>query len=155
MMVRLKVSYIVSIIVAAFLILSIDVVFLPHIRCNNAEKAVSAAFEEQPVSEKLLVSLFLDNIQEQCNLFYMPYYTIAPTVAYYFTTVKEIKETQTSVFITFTVLPYIGPHDTIGMDEITFSVDHAGEITMEKFKHLKNDTLPDNLKQIGKGTLPM
>ena len=119
-----------------------------------AAEAATAAFEERPDCEKLLVYLFLGRVQEQIGSFYVPYYTISPTVAYYSTSVKELRERGTDICVTFTAFPYIGPHDTIGEDEVTFCVDRSGEIVETSFRHLKNYALPEYLSQMEKGSLP-
>lgn len=110
--------------------------------------------ESKPLENTALVRLFIDAIQEQSNLFYEPYYTVNPTIVDYWTTVKSIEENGPQIYVTFSTLPYIGPHDTIGEDEITFSINRSGEIAMVDFKHLKSYSLPDNLKSIEKGALP-
>ncbi|MCI2105790.1 MAG: DUF3888 domain-containing protein [Intestinimonas sp.] len=143
----------VFIILAVFLAALATISFFP-IQQSNPAKTALATFEEQPAKDKLLVYIFLDAIQGQSDQFYAPYYTISPTNAYYSTTVKEVQEDGVTVDITFSTLPYIGPHDTIGEDEITFHVTHSGEITPMSFKHLKSYPLPDNLRSIEKGALP-
>ena len=125
-----------------------------HICPEDTAKAVSTVFENQATSDKALVYLFMDRIQEQSDEFYAPYYTISPTVAYYFTSVKEVREDGANLYITFSMLPYIGPHDTIGKDEITFLINHSGEITPAGLRHLRNYPLPDNLANIARGPLP-
>ncbi|MGN0969086.1 MAG: DUF3888 domain-containing protein [Oscillospiraceae bacterium] len=128
---------------------------LQHLYYDYTAKMVSVPFEEQQISEKLLTYLFISGIQEQSEQFYEPYYTISPSVAYYSTTVKELQEDGTNICITFTVLPYIGPHDTIGEDEVTFCIDHSGAITDTRFRHLRNYSLPDNLSHLKKGLPPV
>lgn len=117
-------------------------------------ETVPVSFEHQSVKNKALIYLFLDKLQEQSDLFYEPYYTINPTIAHYMTSVKDIEEKGAQINITFSTLPYIGPHDTIGEDEITFSINYSGEIALVDFRHLKSDSLPDHLKSIEKGVLP-
>jgi hypothetical protein len=50
--------------------------------------------------------------------------------------------------ITLEVRPYIGPHDTVGIDHITFKVRVNGEVTLEKFEHIKSFPIPQNLQGI-------
>ena len=90
-----------------------------HICPEDTAKAVSTVFENQATSDKALVYLFMDRIQEQSDEFYAPYYTISSTIAYYFASVKEVREDGANLYITFSTLPYIGPHDTMGEDEIS------------------------------------
>ena len=154
MVICIKRSRAVAVMLVLLLFLSTATTVFRNIHHTDAAKTVSAPFEEQQISEKLLVYLFLKEIQEQSNLFYAPYYTVSPTVSYYFTTVTEIQEDGANICITFTSLPYIGPHDAIGEDGVTFCVNHSGEIIDMEFKHLKSYSLPDNLSYLEKGALP-
>ena len=138
----------------AVFLAALGTVSFSHIQQGGPAKTALATFEEQSAKDKLLVYVFLDAIREQSDQFYAPYYTISPTNAYYSTTVKEVQEDGANADITFSTLPYIGPHDTIGEDEITFQATPSGEITPISFKHLKSYPLPDNLRNIEKGALP-
>lgn len=126
------------------------------IRCFKHGKAsvVPTMSEVQSIRDNALVWTYLSRIQERSDNFYAVYYTVTPSIVSYETTVREVYEKDGLIYITFTSLPYIGPHDTIGEDEITFSVKYTGEIEMQDFKHLKSYPLPDNLKDIEKGPLP-
>lgn len=117
---------------------------------NDSVEATMAAFDKQSKESKLLVYLFLDEIRELSNLFYEPYYTIVPTVAYYLTVVSDIKDNGPNIEITFHSLPYIGPHDTIGEDEIIFQISYTGETVPVSFRHLKSFPLPNNLISLQK-----
>jgi hypothetical protein len=111
--------------------------------------------------EQLLINTYLNDIQQATNVFYSQYYTINPTVAYYVVTVKEIKSERkhgtenSSYTITFISEPYIGPHDTIGRDEITFLASYTGDVEVEKFEHILSYHLPENLKDLEKKALPV
>lgn len=121
---------------------------------NNSPSTVHSANHVQTAEDMALTYIFMDRLQKQSNDFYDPYYTINPTISYYMTEVKEAKEQGAGVYITFYTLPYIGPHDTVGEDEITFFVRRTGEITPSGLKHLKSYPLPENLSDIEKGELP-
>ena len=144
----------ILLILAAVLIATVIAAAFRFMDCAHTAKAASTVFEGQAVEDKVLIYLFSDRIQEQSNAFYAPYYTIQPSIAYYLTAVKEIKSEGTRFYITFATLPYLGPHDTIGEDEITFRVDPSGAVTPAGFRHLKNHSLPDNLSNLAKGLLP-
>ena len=61
----------------------------------------------------------------------------SPAVAYYSATVQEIQEGGATICITFTILPYIGPHEALGEDAVAFCVNLSGGIMDMAFKHLK------------------
>ncbi|WP_099469990.1 DUF3888 domain-containing protein [Konateibacter massiliensis] len=118
------------------------------------------SYETESEYDKLLINTYLNAIQQATNVFYSQYYTINPTVAYYVVTVKEIKSeskpgTENTIsMITFVSEPYIGPHDTIGRDEITFSASYTGDVEIEKFEHILSYHLPENLKDLERKTVP-
>ncbi len=128
--------------------------FLKQNRLHDSAGTAMAAFEEQDIKDQLLVYLFLDNLQEQSDLFYEPYYTLNPEIVYYLTTLKEVTSDGPYTCIKFVTLPYLGPHDTIGEDEISFCINHSGEVVSTEFRHLNSYTLPDYLRSLEKGALP-
>lgn len=117
------------------------------VRARQAHQRISAA-------DDTLVRLFSDAIQEKSDLFYEPYYTAHPNVGYYSTTVKRIEKKGSQIYVTFYTLPYIGAHNTIGKDEMTFSINNLGETEVVVFSHLENHSLPPHLKDIQKGMPP-
>lgn len=103
---------------------------------------------------QLLVNTYLTKITEASDNFYDEYYAISPIVNYYSVVVKKVFSDNRNSYITFKSLPYLGPHDTIGIDEITFSADYLGHVKLENFNHLISYHLPDNLKDLEKKRVP-
>ncbi|NLU23564.1 MAG: hypothetical protein GXW99_02350 [Clostridiales bacterium] len=147
--------------VILFALMALFLVFtalcLHHAYSESSSRAVmqTSSFDEQSEEDKLLVYVFLDAIREQSNLFYEPYYTQLPQVTYDGTYKKSVEESGVNSKITFVSLPYIGPHDTIGEDEITFEVNRSGKIVSADLKHLVSYSLPDNLLSIQKELPPI
>ena len=115
-------------------------VMLVGVQCFKYDKTCvepTTMSEVQSIRDNALVWTYLSKIQERSVNFYTVYYTVKPSVVSYETTIKKVYEKDGLIYIIFTSLPYIGPHDTIGEDEITFSVKYTGEIEMQDFKHLK------------------
>lgn len=138
----------------AFAVASVIAIFSFQTIHDNKLENVPVSLENQTLENTALVRLFMNAIQEQSNLFYEPYYTIHPNIVDYWTTIKDIDKNGSQIHVTFSTLPYIGPHDTIGEDDITFSINCSGDIAMLDFKHLKSYPLPEHLKSIEKGSLP-
>jgi len=44
------------------------------------------------------------------------------------------------------IRPFVGPHDTIGIDDITIRIS-PGKTQVEEFKHIKSFPIPPNLKE--------
>lgn len=113
--------------------------------------------DKQNKYNQLLLNTYLTRIMEASDDFYEEYYTSSPIVNYYSVTVKEIlsdKRDKRVSFVTFTSNPYIGPHDSVGIDEITFSADYFGNVKLENFNHIISYSLPDNLKSLEKKKVP-
>lgn len=125
---------------------------------TNKDKAMATSSmnpsEIREECNQLLVNTYLTRIIEASNDFYDEYYTISPTVNYYSVVVKEISLDSRTSYVTFTSTPYLGPHDTIGIDEITFIADFHGNVTLEKFNHIISYHLPFNLKDLEKKIVP-
>ncbi len=111
----------------------------------------------QSDSNMALINTYLKSIQDASDDFYDEYFTISPRIDYYNVSVKEISldnPTNPTSLITFISEPFVGPHDTVGTDEITFLVDYLGNIKLKEFKHIKSYSLPDNLKGLVKKPIP-
>lgn len=124
---------------------------------NKDEAMATANMKPSEIHEEcnqLLVNTYLTRIKKASDDFYDEYYTISPTVNYYSIVVKEISLDSRNSYVTFTSTPYLGPHDTVGIDEITFMADFHGNVTLEKFNHIISYHLPFNLKDLEKKTVP-
>ena len=88
------------------------------------------------------------------NDFYDEYYTKLPSVMYYTVSIKDIVSEKSNSIITFNSYPYLGPHDTIGIDEITFVADYMGNVKLQSFNHIVSYHLPDNLRYLEKKIIP-
>ncbi len=113
-----------------------------------------ARSEKSKLYDSLLINTYLSQITKASDNFYKEYYTITPSVNYYSVSVKEVTSDNNTSYITFRTLPYLGPHDTIGIDEITFSADYLGNVQLNSFKHIISYHLPDNLKNLEKKKVP-
>jgi len=51
-----------------------------------------------------------------------------------------------SFIVTVEVRPFIGAHNTLGVDDIIMKIE-AGEVKVEKFKHIKSFPIPDYLRE--------
>jgi hypothetical protein len=46
------------------------------------------------------------------------------------------------------IVPYIGPHNAVGIDYIYVTVDSSGGIKIDKFEHIEGFELPPNYENI-------
>lgn len=115
---------------------------------NKNSITVHSTQESTDRCDSLLVNTYLTRIIEASDEFYKEYYAILPIVNYYSIQVKAYLSDSRLSQITFTSLPYLGPHDTIGIDEITFTADYLGNVELKSFEHLESYHLPDNLRNL-------
>ncbi len=139
------------------LLLDIILISCLFYKSNREEVMLTSKIEISNIEEKynqLLVNTYLTHIKEASNNFYAKYYTTPPIVNYYSVFLKSITSDNDTYYVTFTSKPYLGPHDTIGIDEITFTADWHGSVKLDKFNHLISYHLPDNLKDLEKIKVP-
>ncbi|WP_250227341.1 DUF3888 domain-containing protein [Anaeropeptidivorans aminofermentans] len=144
-------------IVLLLILLDVILIFCLFVKTNIEAVMTASIVETSNTREKynqLLVNTYLTKIEEASNDFYDEYYTTSPIINYYSVFVKDITSNNTTYYVTFISEPYLGPHDTIGIDEITFSADYLGNVKPEKFNHIISYKLPDNLKELEKKRVP-
>lgn len=111
----------------------------------------TSASKDELIYEEALINTYLSAIRNATEGYYADYYTVTPTVSYYSVELKEIRSSgqmNPSVYMTFLSMPYVGPHDTVGEDELIFLASYTGEVTLIDFQHIKSYELPDNLKDL-------
>ncbi len=137
-----------------FLVIFIIVcVILSCIFYRKSIPCSSITVEENEYNQAI-INTYLDKINSASNDFYDEYYTKLPSVMYYTVSIKNIVSEKFNSIITFNSYPYLGPHDTIGIDEITFIADYMGNVRLQSFNHIVSYHLPDNLKHLEKKVIP-
>ncbi len=103
--------------------------FIPH---EPAEGSLEEIYQD-------VFMVFLDPYIEKAV---EDYYGIPYAVAPYMTKVLSIERPnrgRTFAFlIKLEILPYTGPHNTVGKDHITIRVQAGPEVKVEKFEHIKD-----------------
>lgn len=137
-----------------FLIMFITFCVILSIICFY-RKSVSCSKEitEESKYNQVLINSYLEKIKIASNDFYDEYYNKLPSVINSISIKNIILENSNSI-ITFTSYPYLGPHNTIGIDEITFIADYKGNIELQNFNHIVSYHLPDNLSNLEKKIIP-
>lgn len=116
------------------------------------------AYEKITDYDKALINTYLKQIELASHDFYGEYYTVLPTISYYYVRVIKVQSNQVlnpTIYITFRVSPYLGPHNVIGEDEVTFSANYMGEVGLVEFQHLATYDLPENMKDLVKKKVPV
>ena len=73
--------------------------------------------------------------------YYSKYLNSPPQEDPWYVKVLNIERSRPKSFefvIKVEVAPYIGPHNSVGIDHITFNVNSRGEVKLEKFEHIKS-----------------
>lgn len=95
-----------------------------------------------PLSDVALINSYLPHIRDASQAYYAEREEEIPTISWYYVTLKEMKaDTQSlnpTVHISFTLMPYVGAHDPLGVDEVTFAASYTGQITLVDYKRMGN-----------------
>ncbi len=136
--------------------LVIFVIFSGILSCIFYRKSISCSSNTIEINkyDQAIINTYLDKIKSASNDFYNEYYAKLPSVMYYTVSIKNIVSEKSNSIITFNSYPYLGPHDTIGIDEITFIADYMGNVKLQSFNHIVSYHLPDNLRHLEKKRIP-
>lgn len=110
-----------------------------YIKTYSPQKPPEHSMEE--LYHDISMSVLQPNIQKAVNDYYKASIGISPSVDPWQTDIQYIERPhgyRTYLFqIKLEVLPYIGPHRTIGADRITLEVS-TGEVRVVKFEHIES-----------------
>jgi hypothetical protein len=113
---------------------------------KNAHKPAEGSTEE--LYQDIYLTLLDPYIQKAVDDYYKQYFKDSPGVAPYMVDVVSIDRPngyRTFEFIVkVQVMPYFGPHNEVGVDNITFKIGIGNEVRVEKFEHIKSIELPWN-----------
>jgi len=140
-----------------FLVISITTFFIFFLHKETAPtyKAVSDADGDEKTYHKVVISLLMSNIEAASKNFYKDYFTINPTVAENDVIVLDIDQTDEGSYkIVFRTLPYLGPHLTVGCDEISLIVSQDSSVRLEGLSHIESYELPSNMQNLVTKPLP-
>ncbi|WP_160680834.1 DUF3888 domain-containing protein [Clostridium sp. C8-1-8] len=83
----------------------------------------------------IIMAMLTPYIQREVEKYYGTYYSVEPW-ANDIVSIERPNGDRTSYFIIeIEIMPYTGPHNSVGIDRITISID-SSEIKVLKFKHL-------------------
>ena len=104
--------------------------------------------------EQALVRTYLPSMQGASDAFYKEYFKESPRIEDFNTSVKEITKQGGPIEITFVASPFLGAHNSVGVDEITFTVGEWGDVNLEKFSHVISYSLPEHLLGLSIKAIP-
>ena len=107
---------------------------------NAAAYPFTSDWNSLPLSDVALVNSYLSHIQDAAHTYYAEKGEEIPTVSWYYVTLKELRAddqaANPTVHITFTLMPYVGAHDPVGVDEVTFTASYTGQVTLVEYKRV-------------------
>lgn len=105
------------------------------------------AVTEDEIKNELIIALFIESITKNVNHFYSEFYSGQIAVYNYEVDVLELEKNSGYISIEFGVTPQIGAHNPLGYDELTYSIDSAGNGKLTRFDHIKNYPVPERFKE--------
>jgi len=125
---------------------SANTLYPPNIPYQPPEQSREELYQD------IFISLLLPYIQNEVDKYYSKYLTQTPMVAPY--TVYVLNAERPNGYRTFSfrlklqVDSYIGPHNSVGLDYITVTIEGLGDVKIDKFEHIKSYMLPPNYEDI-------
>lgn len=124
----------------------IDTKPLSNLGYNLSESTKEKLFED------IFVSLLAPYSQKAVSDYYGKYLKEIPSADPNFDTVLSVERVgddhRLEFIIKLEVLPYIGPHNSVGRDHLTFKIHALGEVILEEFDHLESFQIPPNYQDI-------
>ena len=91
-------------------------------------------FRSDMYKEALTASL-IKELQQSSDSYYDGSYSVFPTVELDTTELEQIYRQEGKTILAFKIMPFIGPHNTVGIDHLTLSLDSRGNITLLDYQH--------------------
>lgn len=100
--------------------------------------------EEIGIQHDLLLTTFRIEMQNAVDDYYTEYSPYNVVVDNYSAKILNICKTPDEYKVKFGIYPYIGPHNTIGYDEIEFHITNYGDISLIDFSHVEDYNVPSH-----------
>ncbi len=146
-------------IMAPFTYLSVkksEAEIVPFVKAIAKHNSSLPEASKEKLCDDIIVSFLFAHTQKAVDDFYSKYLTEIPGADPNFDKVLSIEriggENRLHFLIKVETMPYIGPHNTVGRDHITFKLNALGEVILEKFEHIESSEIlpqlyPDIIKK--------
>jgi hypothetical protein len=107
--------------------------------------------------QQTIIEFLMPQIEQAVTNYYKDYFNYLPGVApYYGGKVLSIQHRDSepeknipySYELVIQVVPYFGPHISVGKDNLTFRVFAGGKAQLEKFEHVESHEIPQRYSDI-------
>jgi hypothetical protein len=127
------------------IIVVIGILFL----CVFAFVLPTNAKQTEDPYQRILLTLLAPNIQAQIGKYYENKLTESPTFAPFLGgNILEVKYFPSHIDVNVTVIPYVGPHLSVGKDTMKFRIDNLGRVEIINYTHIEDYKLPPNWKDV-------
>jgi hypothetical protein len=124
--------------VIGILLLCVFSIVLP----TNADQA------EDPY-QRIVLTLLFPNIQAQISKYYGNKLTESPSYDPFLGgNTLDVKYFSSHIDVNATVIPYVGPHLSVGKDTMKFRINNSGRVEIVNYDHIEDHELPPNWKHI-------
>lgn len=121
-----------------------------YIEQKKVETLSREAVSEEDLKSQAILALLYNNIEADLSAYYNQYFTVPLEYFLYEMKLMHIQPARPGYEMIVGVTPVIGPHDSVGYDELTYVVDYAGNLTLKQHNHVKDYELPDRYKEFRK-----
>jgi len=130
-----------KIVITLLLVCSMFMKFPSSIVYALADEPLQYSTEEQ--YKDIFCSLLLPYIQKSVDDYYTKFLTTGGLVDPWDIKILSVERPNNNFefLIKMQVRPYVGPHISIGVDQITITVEGWGEVKVNKFEHIQSDYL--------------
>lgn len=105
---------------------------------NSSNVYAMSTNVKDDIYEEALSASLLKELQQASNNYYENSYPVFPTVELDTTELQQIYKQKGKTILEFKIMPFIGPHNTVGIDHLTLSLDNRGNIMVVDYKHSEN-----------------
>lgn len=106
----------------------------------------------EKIYKDIVSSLLLPYIQKSVSDYYSNILTDIPSVdpwGVHILNIERPGKYESFIFVLkIQVTPYVGPSVGVGVDQLTITVYGSGDVTVNKFEHIKSYELPPNYQNI-------
>lgn len=121
-----------------------------YIEQKKVETLATEAVSGEDLKSQAILALLYNNIEADLSAYYNQYFTVPLEYFLYEMKLMHIQPARPGYEMIVGVTPVIGPHDSVGYDELTYVVDYAGNLTLKQHNHVKDYELPDRYKDFRK-----
>lgn len=150
-----------SVLILIILALGLQFIVITFVSAKDVNPILNKNKVVQDSNEQVYKDAFVTLLQPYTDKaiadYYAKYLNTPPQENPWYVKVLSIERSNPKSFefvVKIEVAPYIGPHDAVGIDHITFNVNSIDDVKLDKFEHIKSFEIAPNLQNIIKSWPP-